>query len=199
MATCRGCGKVFSVLKMTDGLCKNCMSPEVLLYAEAQKERQQREEAEQKIKAEALRLNKPKLLASILVTTEMSVDLSVTERIGIISSQCVYGMNIVKDIFGMFRDVFGGRVVSIENGLKEAHQQVIEDLKERAYLIGADAVIGIKIEHTYNNASGGSILSVFATGTAVKIKDATIQCYECGKPVLKTASSCSSCGAPTGF
>jgi uncharacterized protein YbjQ (UPF0145 family) len=199
MGMCKMCGKVFSVIDMVDGICKNCISPELLLYTEAQKERQQREDAEQKIKVEALRLNKPKLLASILVTTEMLVDLSITERIGIISSQCVYGMNIVKDIFGMFRDVFGGRVASIENGLKEAHQQVIEDLKERAYLVGADAVIGIKIEHTYNNASGGSILSVFATGTAVKIKDATTQCYECGKPVLKTASTCSSCGLATGF
>jgi len=199
MGMCKMCGKVFSVIDMVDGVCKNCVSPETLLYAEAQKERQQREEAEQKVKLEALRLNKPKLLASIFVTTETSVDLPITERIGLISSQCVYGMNIVKDVFGIFRDVFGGRVASIENGLKDAHQQVIEDLKERAYLIGADAVIGIKIEHTYNNASGGSILSVFATGTAVKIKDATIQCYECGKPVLKSASACSSCGAPTGF
>ncbi|PHM16444.1 MAG: hypothetical protein CJD30_11540 [Sulfuricurvum sp. PD_MW2] len=199
MATCRGCGKVFSVLDMTDGLCKSCISPEAILYAEAQKERQQKEEAEQAIKLEALRVNKPKLLASIFITTETTVDLPIIKRMNVISSQCVYGMNIVKDIFGMFRDVFGGRVVSIENGLKDAHHQVIEDLKERAYLMGADAVIAVKVEHTYNNASGGSILSVFATGTAIKIKDATIPCYECEKPVLKSASACPNCGAPTGF
>ena len=64
----------------------------------------------------------------------------------------------------------GGNVKSLEKSLKDAKIKVINDLKEEAYLLGGDAVIAIKIEHTYNNAGGGSIMSIFATGTVVKLK-----------------------------
>ena len=74
-------------------------------------------------------------------------------------------------MFSFVRDIIGGRVNSLETGLEEATNKVLNELKEKAYVLGGNAVIGIKIEHTYNNANSGSILSVFATGTVVKLKN----------------------------
>jgi rRNA maturation endonuclease Nob1 len=54
-------------------------------------------------------------------------------------------------------------------------------------------IICAKIEHTYNNANDGSILSVFATGTVIKLK---INCYKCNKSILKSETACPHCGAP---
>lgn len=68
------------------------------------------------------------------------------------------------------RDIVGGRVNSLENGLDEATRKVLDELKEKAYILGGDAVIAVKIDHSYNNANSGSLLSVFATGTVIKIK-----------------------------
>ena len=104
------------------------------------------------------------------VTTETSIDLPIEKRIEVISAQRIYGINLIKDIFALIRDIVGGRVNSLETALNTAHDEIIIDLKEKAYQYGGNAIIGLKVEHTYNNANNGSILSVYATGTVVKLK-----------------------------
>lgn len=184
MGMCRECGKVFSVIDMVDGVCKNCLSPELL-----------QEQAENKAKLEALEMDKKKILQAIIITTEATVDLAIAQRIDLISAECVYGMNIMKDLFAFVRDIVGGRINSIEDALKEARVEIIADLKRQAYLMDGDAVIAVKIEHTYNNTNSGSILSVFATGTVVKLQK-IIKCYECGKEISNMEIACPHCGAP---
>ncbi len=107
-----------------------------------------------------------KKINTILVTTELSIDMPIEKRLDIISSECVFGINIVKDFFSGIRDIVGGNVGALEKSLKDAKTKIIFDLKKQAYKSGADAVIAIKIDHTYN----GNILSVFATGTTIKLK-----------------------------
>lgn len=152
MGMCRGCGKVVSALEMEDGYCEECRNPGIT---------EERKRIEQE---------NDKKRASIFLTTEMAVDFDIDKRIDLISSECIYGINILKDFFTGMRDIVGGNIKSLENSLKDARKEVVNDLKGQAYNLGGDAVIAVKIEHTYNNASGGSIMSVFATGTVVKLK-----------------------------
>ena len=152
MGMCKGCNTVVSALEMKDGLCEECRNPGI---------------KEEKIEIEKEIAHKR---ASIILTTEMVVNLDIDKRIDLISSECVYGINLVKDFFSGIRNVVGGNVKSLETSLKDAKNEVTADLKEQAYNLGGDAVIGVKIEHTYNNAGGGSIMSVFATGTVIKLK-----------------------------
>jgi uncharacterized protein YbjQ (UPF0145 family) len=154
MGMCKGCNEVFNTNDMVDGYCKDCS----LIDVEDVKRLQSlTKEEKQKIKSQ------------IIVTTESVIDIPIEARITIASTQRVYGINIVKDIFGMIRDIVGGRVDSIETAINNATNEITQELKEKAFLVGGDAVIGLKIEHTYNNANNGSILSVFATGTVVKL------------------------------
>lgn len=155
MGMCKGCGVVFNTNDMVDGYCKDCSSVDI---EEVKKLQNLTKEEKQKIK------NK------IFVTTESVIDIPIESRITLISTQRVYGINIVKDIFGMIRDIVGGRIDSIETAINNATNEITQELKEKAFVIGGDAVIGLKIEHTYNNANNGSILSVFATGTVVKLR-----------------------------
>jgi len=129
---------------MKDGYCKECRKPVNI------EERAKRN--------------------SIMLTTETNIDIKIDKRIDLISSECIYGINLVKDFFAGIRNVVGGNIESLEKSLKDAKNEVTVDLKEQAYNLGGDAVIGVKIEHTYNNAGGGSIMSVFAIGTVVKLK-----------------------------
>lgn len=156
MGMCKGCGQVFSAIYMLDGYCQDCSSVDI---KEVKKLQNLTKEEKQKIKNE------------IFVTTESVIDLPIESRITIISTQRVYGINIIKDIFGMIRDIVGGRINSIETAIDNATNEITQELKEKAFLSGGNAVIGLKIEHTYNNANNGSILSIFATGTIVKIKN----------------------------
>ncbi len=111
-----------------------------------------------------------KIKRDIFITTETTTDLEIDKRIEVISAQRIYGVNIIKDIFAQIRDIVGGRINSLETVLNDAHQDIVMELKEKAYQFGGDGVIGLKIDHTYNNANTGSILSVFATGTVIKLK-----------------------------
>jgi len=158
MGTCKGCQQVVSVIDMVDGYCKKCLTDDILNLS---KEKQKR--------LSQLQQNK-NILDTIIITTETSVDLEIDYRMEVISAECIYGINIIKDFFSSIRDVIGGNIKSLEKSLKDAKNKVIDDLKKEAFLLGGDAVIAIKIEHTYNNADIGNIISVFATGTVVKLK-----------------------------
>ena len=158
MGMCKECSQIFPTEIMKDGYCPQCL--------EKGKEKEELEKIKL-LKLEEIKNNKD-VLNDILITTETIISIPIEKRLGIISAQCIYGLNIIKDIFTSIRNIVGGRVQSIEEALEEANEQIIYDLKVKAYLSNANAVIGVKIEHTYNNANGGSILSVFATGTIIK-------------------------------
>lgn len=155
MGMCKGCGEVFNANDMVDGYCKDCASIDI---EKVNKLKNLTSEEKQKIKSK------------VFVTTESVIDLPIEARMMIVSAQRVYGLNIIKDIFGAIRDIVGGRVNSIETAINSATNEILQEFKEKAFSVGGDAVISLKIEHTYNNANGGSILSVFATGTVVKLK-----------------------------
>lgn len=159
MAMCKKCGDVFSSAEMIDGLCKNCQPPEIRKINE-----------EKQAKSEEYKKNKDTILKSIIITSETSLE-NIEERITFASAECVYGLNLIKDLFAGVRDIVGGRIKSIEEPLSNAKEIIIEKLKEQAYFAGGNAVIGVRIEHTYNNTGGANILSVIGTGTIVKIKD----------------------------
>ncbi len=165
MGMCKKCGEVFSSRDMVEGYCMYCVPANI---AHAQKERFIQADESRKAQTEKTRQEKLAIEA-IMLTTETTLDVPVTQRIDIISSQCIYGIMILKDIFQFVRDIVGGRVKSLEDALRDANIEINNDLKAKAYALGGNAVIGVRIEHTYNNANNGSILSVFATGTVVKL------------------------------
>ena len=158
MGMCKSCGDVFNVTEMENGLCKKCSAPEIVEAAKKIEEQDKYFED-----------NKIQILKSIIVTSETSVE-NIEQRIDFTSAQCVYGLNIIKDFFTGIRNIVGGRIKSIEDPLTEAKDTIIAELKEKAYLAGGNAIIGIKIEHTYNNAGSANMVSIFGTGTIVKLK-----------------------------
>lgn len=147
MARCIKCNEVYSEFYLKDGVCEDCSSGKT---------------------EEIIKENEE--INSIIITTETMIDLPIEKRITVISAQCIFGINILKDLFSFVRDIVGGRVNSLEKALDDANKQILIELKQKAYDLDGNAVIGVKIEHTYNNANAGNILSVMATGTVVKLK-----------------------------
>jgi len=78
-------------------------------------------------------------------------------------------MNIFKDIFAAVRDVVGGRSDASEKVLKDLKATCLTELKEEAYKVGADAVLGIDLDYSEFSGGGKSMLFLVASGTAVKI------------------------------
>ncbi len=80
-------------------------------------------------------------------------------------------MNLVKDFFAGIRDIVGGRSGTYERELGNARDTALASLTEQAQSLGADAVLGIDIDYEVLG-SGGGMLMVSASGTAVRLKPA---------------------------
>ena len=104
----------------------------------------------------------------ITTTTNNIEGRPVQQYLGVVSSEAIIGANIIKDLFAGIRDIVGGRSNTYERVIDEARRDAMNELIEKATAMGANAVIGIDLDFE-TVGSGGSMLMVIATGTAVII------------------------------
>jgi uncharacterized protein YbjQ (UPF0145 family) len=104
----------------------------------------------------------------LVSTTTMIEGRPVQEYLGVVTGEVIVGANIFKDFFAGIRDIVGGRSSSYENTLRDARKTALDELKEEARALGADAVIGIDLDYEVVG-KGGSMLMVSASGTAVRL------------------------------
>ena len=87
---------------------------------------------------------------------------------GVVSSQVVMGTKVIKDMFAGFRTFEGGRVASYEKELAKAREIAIEQLKQDAAALGANAVLALHVDTESISSGGNHMLVVCAEGTAVE-------------------------------
>ena len=103
----------------------------------------------------------------MISTTTPSVEgKRITRYCGIVCGEVVSGVNFVKDIAAGLTNFFGGRSGSYEEELIEARAGAIREMEQRAAGMGANAVVGVKLDYE-TLGEGGSMLMVTASGTAV--------------------------------
>jgi uncharacterized protein YbjQ (UPF0145 family) len=106
----------------------------------------------------------------LVSTTDTIQNQPIKAYLGIVTAEVVYGTNVLRDFFAGIRDAIGGRTGSYERVFEKGQQKAIEELKQRAQLLNADAVIGVEIDTgTINVDDKGVLLLITATGTAVKL------------------------------
>ncbi|MEB3229792.1 MAG: YbjQ family protein [Leptolyngbyaceae bacterium] len=106
----------------------------------------------------------------ILSTTDTLQNVAITEYLGVVTAEIVYGSNALRDFFAGIRDIIGGRTGAYERVFEKGQRDAMQELEERAKQLGADAVIGIEIDTgTINVDDSGVLLLITATGTAVKL------------------------------
>ena len=103
----------------------------------------------------------------IMTTTNNLEGMKINQYLGIITGEAILGANIFKDFFAGIRDIVGGRSASYEKELKEARRIAFSELEEKAFQLGANAIIGIDIDYE-TIGDTGSMLMVSVTGTAVQ-------------------------------
>ncbi len=105
----------------------------------------------------------------IITTTNNVENREVAEYMGIVFGEVITGVNFIKDIGAGLRDIFGGRSQGYEEELDGARNEAIQELMARASAVGADAVIGCKMDYEVLGQAG-SMLMVTISGTAVKLR-----------------------------
>ena len=103
----------------------------------------------------------------LLTTTNTIEGKQIVQYYGIVTGETIIGANLFKDFFAGIRDIVGGRAGSYESVLREAKDTALQELRERAMQVGANAVIGLDLDYETVGANG-SMLMVTAAGTAVR-------------------------------
>ncbi len=93
----------------------------------------------------------------------------ITRYCGIVAGEAILGANVFKDLFAGIRDIVGGRSATYEKELQRAREIALAELQERAAAVGANAVVGVDLDYEVLG-SGGSMLMVAASGTAVVVE-----------------------------
>lgn len=144
------------MLQLKAGLCADC------------RKKIEVEENERKVKKATL--SNRSEIEKLILTTESGSNFSIDKRLGIVSAECAFGMNIFKDLFSGVRDVVGGRSSAVQSVLRDSRKIVLDELRDEAFELGADAVVAIDFEYVDLSNSGNMILLV-ANGTAVTLKN----------------------------
>ena len=105
-----------------------------------------------------------------LVTTHSVPGREVQEALGIVSAECVLGINVFRDMLGGLRDFIGGRSGAHQKALREARETCLEELAEEASGRGADAVIGVDLDYSEISGGGKGMVLLVASGTAVRLR-----------------------------
>lgn len=106
----------------------------------------------------------------MIMTTTPSVEgKTVSEYRGVVFGEVITGINVLKDIGAGLRNFFGGRSQGYEEELLTAREQALSEMEQRAAQLGADAVVGVKMDYEALGSDNG-MLMVSCSGTAVKLR-----------------------------
>ena len=107
----------------------------------------------------------------MLVTTTPNVEgKRIEQYLGIVAGEAILGANVFRDLLAGLRDIVGGRSSAYERELERARSLAVDEMVQKAKVLGANAVVGVDIDYEVVG-SNGSMLMVSASGTAVRISD----------------------------
>ena len=106
----------------------------------------------------------------IITTTNNVPGMEIVEYKGLATGEVVAGINFIKDIGAGLRNFFGGRSQGYEDEIIQARAEVLKELEARAEAMGANAVIGVRIDFDPLGGDGNNMLLVTVTGTAVVVR-----------------------------
>lgn len=103
----------------------------------------------------------------MLVTTTPSIEgKQITEYKGVVFGEVIAGVDFVKDFAAGLSNFFGGRSSTYEDELIKARENAMREMEQRAYVVGANAIVGVDIDYEVLGTNNG-MLMVTASGTAV--------------------------------
>jgi uncharacterized protein YbjQ (UPF0145 family) len=102
----------------------------------------------------------------ILTTTSVLEGKPVSRYLGIVTGEAIIGANIFRDLFASVRDIVGGRSATYEKGLAEARELALDEMRQKAVALGANAVVAVDLDYEVMG-QGNGMLMVSASGTAV--------------------------------
>ena len=105
-----------------------------------------------------------------IFTTPILDGIKIKEYKGIVIVRNVRAVNIVRDFFTSFRDIFGGRSASYQEVMRLMQDDVIAEAKQEARRLGGNAIVGFALDYDNVGSKNKSLVMASARGTAVVIE-----------------------------
>jgi len=107
------------------------------------------------------------MTSPIIITTTPSIEgKRITRYHGIVVGEAILGANLFKDLFASIRDIVGGRAAAYEQELQKARRIAMDEMRQQAKDLGANAIVGVDLDYEVVGQSG-SMMMVTISGTAV--------------------------------
>jgi uncharacterized protein YbjQ (UPF0145 family) len=103
-------------------------------------------------------------------TTPILDGIKIKEYKGIVIVRNVRAVNVIRDFFTSFRDIFGGRSASYQEVMKLMQDDVIAEAKAEAKRLGGNAIVGFALDYDNVGSKNKSLVMASARGTAVVIE-----------------------------
>ncbi len=105
-----------------------------------------------------------------MTTSQSFHTVKILSEFSVVTADCVYGMNIFRDVFASVRNLVGGRSGAVEKLLIDGKKEVSDTLKYLALLAGGNALIAVTFNYqVIGDSSTGSMIAIYGSGTPVKI------------------------------
>lgn len=105
----------------------------------------------------------------LISTTEELQGYEITEYLGLVHGEIVSGANILRDVMATVTDFVGGRSAAYEEELTNSRENALQEIRDRAQRLGADAIVGLQLDFEVIGSRGAMIM-VTAVGTAVRLR-----------------------------
>jgi uncharacterized protein YbjQ (UPF0145 family) len=143
---------------------------EVDIFQAAANDKAERAAREVAREAEEERRQREAIKNVIVATTPMLDGYVVKEYKGIVTTETVYGVGFVTELFAHIDDALGGRSRGSESTFRRARQRCIAALALEADRLDANAVIGVDLDYGEISGQSKSMLFLVASGTAVVVE-----------------------------
>ena len=107
----------------------------------------------------------------IITTTNSIENASVEKYLGVVTTNLVIGTGFFSDFMASFTDFFGGMSGTYRRQMDELYQKAYDALSLKASTMGANAVLGFKIDFDEISGKGVQMFMISVSGTAVKLKN----------------------------
>ena len=109
--------------------------------------------------------------STVLTSTTNSIEgATIQKYFELVSVNVVVGTNVFSDFGASFTDFFGGQSGTYQSKLEKIYKIGLDKLKMKASYLGANAVLGIKIDFDEISGKGKSMFMLSVIGTAVKVE-----------------------------
>lgn len=105
-----------------------------------------------------------------IFTTPILDGIKIKEYKGFVIARNVRAVNIIRDFFTSFRDIFGGRSESYQEVMRMMQEDVVAEARAEAARLGANAIVGFNLDYDNIGSKNKSLLMASAKGTAAVIE-----------------------------